>query len=177
MELEPGLTATGLNIQPGQGFQLRGWILPDAKHFIVDLGKDSDNLVLRFNLRLAGLVDTHAIVCNSKQDGMWGQEEERARFPIEKGEKIKVLFTFGTSELKVKVEEPLPFKGIEVEEAFDLMKLEEAYLRELNPPGARIIFDQNRWELEFVFPNRLGLKSIQYLSYQGDFKFQGLKFL
>ncbi|XP_053107686.1 16 kDa beta-galactoside-binding lectin-like isoform X1 [Hemicordylus capensis] len=135
--MECVMTATGLKIQPGEGLEVKGKILPDAKDFAVNLGKDCDNLVLHFNPRFDNHGDVNTIVCNSKQDGAWGEEERDASFPFQQGEKAQVSFTFDTSEVKVKVGE----------------------------------------DHEIVFPNRLGLEGINFLSVEGDFKVKVLKFL
>ncbi|XP_053107687.1 16 kDa beta-galactoside-binding lectin-like isoform X2 [Hemicordylus capensis] len=89
--MECVMTATGLKIQPGEGLEVKGKILPDAKDFAVNLGKDCDNLVLHFNPRFDNHGDVNTIVCNSKQDGAWGEEERDASFPFQQGEKAQVL--------------------------------------------------------------------------------------
>ncbi|XP_066488657.1 16 kDa beta-galactoside-binding lectin-like [Tiliqua scincoides] len=94
-----------LKVQPGECIEVKGKIFPDAKGFIVNLGKDRDNLVLHFNPRFDHEGDVNTIVCNSKQDGIWGEEERDTYFPFQQGEKFQVSFTFDTSELKVKLAE------------------------------------------------------------------------
>ncbi|XP_053109440.1 16 kDa beta-galactoside-binding lectin-like [Hemicordylus capensis] len=148
--MERGLTATGMNIQPGEGLQLRGSILPDSEEFVVDLGKDSDNLLLHFNPCFFRRGDSvNAVICNSKQDAVWG-EEEKVEISLPMVEKIKVIFTFRASELQVKVDD-----------AFNKIRLEEGYLKKLEPPEVPTEFFPDLLDVGVIFPNRLGLKAIQ----------------
>ncbi|XP_053107690.1 16 kDa beta-galactoside-binding lectin-like [Hemicordylus capensis] len=145
--MERGVIADGLNIRPGEGIQVRGRVLADAKEFCIDLGKDCDNLLIRFNPRFAGHKDTlNTVICNSKQNGVWGDEEEKLHFPFLRGELTKVSFTFATA-AKVKV------------------NMAEGQ-----------IFYLDRVGQQFSFPNRLGLEAIQYVSVGGDFRVKGLNF-
>ncbi|XP_053112494.1 16 kDa beta-galactoside-binding lectin-like isoform X3 [Hemicordylus capensis] len=157
------MTATGLNIQPGEGIQLKGTVLPDAKEFVVDLGKDQDNLVLRFNPHFNSLGDMNTIVWNSKQDGIWGEKQE-AEIAFHPGDKIKVCFTFGTSGVQVNM---FPLEMVQVA---------ESYLMRLKKQGIDAKYDRLLRDVELIFPNRLGLKAIEYLSVQGSIKIGGLKF-
>ncbi|XP_015267541.1 PREDICTED: 16 kDa beta-galactoside-binding lectin-like [Gekko japonicus] len=101
--MDRGLTATQLKLQSGESFQVKGKVLPDAKGFTVNVGKDSENLVLHFNPRfdLHGDVDT--IVLNSRHDGAWGEEQRESHFPFQPGEKAEVTIVFDASEVKVKL--------------------------------------------------------------------------
>ncbi|KAJ6657470.1 hypothetical protein lerEdw1_002405 [Lerista edwardsae] len=99
------LTATQLNVQAGESIQVKGKILPDAKGFAVNLGKDCDNQMLHFNPRFDCHGDVNTVVCNSKQDGIWGEEERYTNFPFQQGDKFQVSFTFDASEVKVKLAE------------------------------------------------------------------------
>lgn len=54
--------------------------------FQIDLGADKDNLALHFNPRFK---DETAIICNSKHDSVWG-DEERHDNPFHPGATVKV---------------------------------------------------------------------------------------
>ncbi|XP_054845817.1 16 kDa beta-galactoside-binding lectin-like [Eublepharis macularius] len=101
--MECGLVATQLKIKPGESIEVKGKILPDAKGFVVNLGKDCENLVLHFNPRFDCHGDVNTIVCNSKKEGEWGEEQRESSFPFQQGEKTEISFSFDTSELKVKL--------------------------------------------------------------------------
>ncbi|XP_032848471.1 16 kDa beta-galactoside-binding lectin [Tyto alba] len=133
--MEQGLVVTQLDIQPGECTKVKGKILPDAKGFALNVGKDSSTLMLHFNPRFDCHGDVNTIVCNSKDDGVWGEEVRMADFPFQHGSKTEICICFNEMEATVK----LP-------------------------------------ELEFQFPNRLGMEKIEYLSVEGDFKVQAIKF-
>ncbi|XP_053112492.1 16 kDa beta-galactoside-binding lectin-like isoform X1 [Hemicordylus capensis] len=134
-----------------------------AQRFVVDLGKDQDNLVLRFNPHFNSLGDMNTIVWNSKQDGIWGEKQE-AEIAFHPGDKIKVCFTFGTSGVQVNM---FPLEMVQVA---------ESYLMRLKKQGIDAKYDRLLRDVELIFPNRLGLKAIEYLSVQGSIKIGGLKF-
>lgn len=56
----------------------------------MNVGRDSGNLLLHFNPRFDCHGDVNTIVCNSKQDGVWGEEDRKADFPFQQGDKIEV---------------------------------------------------------------------------------------
>lgn len=58
--------------------------------FAVNVGKDSNTLMLHFNPRFDCHGDVNTIVCNSKEDGVWGEEDRKADFPFQHGDKIEV---------------------------------------------------------------------------------------
>ncbi|XP_053113054.1 16 kDa beta-galactoside-binding lectin-like [Hemicordylus capensis] len=163
--MENVMTVNGLNIQPGERLQLMGRILPDAEQFVVDLGKDSNNLVLHFNPRFFSRGDSvETIICNSKQDGVWGEKEEvHISFPML--EKIKIIFTFRASELQVEVD------------VFKKVQLEGDCLKILEPPEVPREHFPDLQDTGLIFPNRTGLKAIQFVSVHGDFKIEGFKLL
>ncbi|KAI6070001.1 16 kDa beta-galactoside-binding lectin isoform X1 [Aix galericulata] len=133
--MEQGLVVTQLDVEPGECIKVKGKILSDAKGFAVNVGKDSSTLMLHFNPRFDCHGDVNTIVCNSKEDGTWGEEDRKADFPFQHGDKIEICISFDAAEVKVK----LP-------------------------------------EVEFEFPNRLGMEKIQYLAVEGDFKVKAIKF-
>ncbi|XP_053113149.1 16 kDa beta-galactoside-binding lectin-like [Hemicordylus capensis] len=170
------LTATGLNIHLENGFQLRGSILPDAKDFLVDLGKDPDNIGLRFHVHFASddaMMNT--VVCNSKQDGVWGEEAKTSLFPFQRGSRVKIIFSFHSSNLMVKVEEAPEMVRVRGTPARP--KLIEGSFLKLDPLGVVATHYPSQWNLEVYFFNRMGLKAIQYFSVEGDFKIKGLKYI
>ncbi|XP_044285406.1 16 kDa beta-galactoside-binding lectin-like [Varanus komodoensis] len=103
--MEHGLTVTHVNLQPGQSVEVKGTILPSCTGFEVNLGKDCDNLILHFNPRFNCKGDMNTIVCNSKRDGVWGEEERETKFPFEQGGKFQASFNFASSEIKVTLPE------------------------------------------------------------------------
>lgn len=56
----------------------------------MNVGKDSSTLMLHFNPRFDCHGDVNTIVCNSKEDGTWGEEDRKADFPFQHGDKIEV---------------------------------------------------------------------------------------
>lgn len=80
-----GLVASNLNLKPGECLKVRGEVAPDAKSFVLNLGKDSNNLCLHFNPRFDMHGDINTIVCNSKDGGAWGAEQRESAFPFQPG--------------------------------------------------------------------------------------------
>uniref|UniRef100_A0A8D0DQR5 Galectin n=1 Tax=Salvator merianae TaxID=96440 RepID=A0A8D0DQR5_SALMN len=103
--MEYELLVSRATLKPGDTVQVKGKILPDAKSFIVNLGKDADNIMLHFNPRFDYHGDVNTIVCNSKQHGVWGEETRETNFPFEQGGKVEVSFTFAANEIKVQIPE------------------------------------------------------------------------
>ncbi|XP_074011031.1 16 kDa beta-galactoside-binding lectin isoform X1 [Numenius arquata] len=103
--MERGLVVTQLDIQPGECIKVKGKILSDAKGFAVNVGKDSSTLMLHFNPRFDCHGDVNTIVCNSKEDGMWGEEDRKADFPFQHGDKIEICISFNETEATVKLPE------------------------------------------------------------------------
>ncbi|XP_035395833.1 16 kDa beta-galactoside-binding lectin isoform X1 [Cygnus atratus] len=103
--MEQGLVVTQLDVEPGECIKVKGKILSDAKGFAVNVGKDSGTLVLHFNPRFDCHGDVNTVVCNSKEDGMWGEEDRKADFPFQHGDKIEICISFDATEVKVKLPE------------------------------------------------------------------------
>ncbi|XP_051473600.1 16 kDa beta-galactoside-binding lectin isoform X2 [Apus apus] len=91
--MEQGLVVTQLDIQPGECIKVKGKILSDAKGFAVNVGKNSSTLLLHFNPRFDCHGDVNTIVCNSKEEGTWGEEDRKADFPFQQGDKTEKLGT------------------------------------------------------------------------------------
>ncbi|XP_061439327.1 16 kDa beta-galactoside-binding lectin-like isoform X3 [Rhineura floridana] len=100
-----GLVATQFHLVHGDTVQVKGKILSDAKAFVVNLGQDRDNLILHFNPRFDFQTDANTIVCNSLHNGVWGKEERLTDFPFEQRGKVKLSFTFLSSEIKMSLAE------------------------------------------------------------------------
>ncbi|NXX78784.1 LEG6 protein, partial [Urocolius indicus] len=100
-----GLVVSQLDIQPGECIKVKGKILSDAKGFCVNVGKDSGTLLLHFNPRFDCYGDVNTIVCNSKEDGVWGEEDRKAEFPFQHGDKIEICISFNETEATVKLPE------------------------------------------------------------------------
>ncbi|KAK2499369.1 hypothetical protein MC885_003154, partial [Smutsia gigantea] len=58
-----GLVASNLNLKPGECLRVRGEVAADAKSFVLNLGKDNNNLCLHFNPRFDAHGDFNTIVC------------------------------------------------------------------------------------------------------------------
>lgn len=59
--------------------------VPPPPSFVLNLGKDSNNLCLHFNPRFNAHGDANTIVCNTKEDGTWGTEHREPAFPFQPG--------------------------------------------------------------------------------------------
>nr|4Y24_A Chain A, Galectin-1 [Homo sapiens]4Y24_B Chain B, Galectin-1 [Homo sapiens] len=105
-----GLVASNLNLKPGECLRVRGEVAPDAKSFVLNLGKDSNNLCLHFNPRFNAHGDANTIVCNSKDGGAWGTEQREAVFPFQPGSVAEVCITFDQANLTVKLPDGYEFK-------------------------------------------------------------------
>ncbi|CAI5784797.1 16 kDa beta-galactoside-binding lectin-like [Podarcis lilfordi] len=102
--METKLIATHLQLLHGDTVLVNGRCWEDAKSFVVNLGQDCENVVLHFNPRFNYRTDVNVIVCNFKKLGKWGKEERLNFFPFEQGGKVKISFTFLSSEIKVLAE-------------------------------------------------------------------------
>ncbi|KAG5274145.1 hypothetical protein AALO_G00159680 [Alosa alosa] len=74
-------------LRSGDQLKIQGIIVSDANRFQIDLGTDKDNLAMHFNPRFR---DEVVIVCNSKHESTWGDEERHARNPLHPGTMVKV---------------------------------------------------------------------------------------
>lgn len=82
----------------------------DAKSFVLNLGKDSNNLCLHFNPRFNAHGDANTIVCNTKEDGTWGTEHREPAFPFQPGSITEVCITFDQADLTIKLPDGHEFK-------------------------------------------------------------------
>uniref|UniRef100_A0AAY4C3Y8 Galectin n=1 Tax=Denticeps clupeoides TaxID=299321 RepID=A0AAY4C3Y8_9TELE len=75
-------------LRAGDHLKIMGKILPGAKRFQIELGSDSNNMALHFNPRFE--TEENVIVCNSKRDGNWGEEQRESKNPFHPGSVVKV---------------------------------------------------------------------------------------
>ncbi|XP_007503520.1 galectin-1 [Monodelphis domestica] len=104
------ILASNLNLKPGVCVRIVGDVLPDAKSFRLNLGKDHENLALHFNPRFDCFDDTNVIVCNSRQEGSWGAEQRETSFPFLPGSQVEVCFAFEGSHFTVRLPDGSEFK-------------------------------------------------------------------
>ncbi|XP_053111910.1 galectin-1 [Hemicordylus capensis] len=117
----PGIICTSLQVAPGQRISVKGDIPPGAKSFVINLGKNKDDLLIHFNARFDIHGDVRTIVCNSKNKGQWGKEHRETNFPFQEGSSAEVLFSHDKSEVTVtlpghhqfKLPNAAGFEGIE----------------------------------------------------------------
>ncbi|XP_007664567.1 galectin-1 [Ornithorhynchus anatinus] len=105
-----GLVATNLNLKAGECVKVKGDVAPGAKSFVLNLGKDNANLCLHFNPRFDIHGDVNTIVCNSKDEGVWGKEQRETAFPFLPGSPAEVCVSFDQTELTVKLPDGQAFK-------------------------------------------------------------------
>nr|XP_019960956.1 PREDICTED: galectin-2-like [Paralichthys olivaceus] len=85
------LELKNVNLQTGDQLKIKGIILHDADRFQIDLGSDEENLALHFNPRFHDDSDGSVLVCNSKSDGCWGDEQRDLHNPWQRGAEIKIV--------------------------------------------------------------------------------------
>ncbi|XP_053451570.1 galectin-1-like [Nycticebus coucang] len=105
-----GLVASNLNLKPGECLRVWGEVAPNAKNFVLNLGKDSNNLCLHFNPRFDAHGDASTIMCNSKDGGAWGAGQREAAFPFQPGSVAEVCISFDQADLTVKLPDGYTFK-------------------------------------------------------------------
>uniref|UniRef100_A0A671DV68 Galectin n=1 Tax=Rhinolophus ferrumequinum TaxID=59479 RepID=A0A671DV68_RHIFE len=90
---------------PGPSSCPQPWLV-----FVLNLGKDSNNVCLHFNPRFDIHGDTNTIVCNSKDDGVWGTELREPAFPFQPGSVTEVCISFDQADLSIKLPDGYTFK-------------------------------------------------------------------
>ncbi|XP_030063798.1 galectin-1 [Microcaecilia unicolor] len=98
-----GLVINNLNLKPGKCMGVKGLVPKDCKSFVINIGKDSSNVVLHFNARFDHEGDVNTIVCNSKEAEVWGTEQRETTFPFNQGDIAEICFSCDKSEVKVKL--------------------------------------------------------------------------
>ncbi|XP_032079481.1 16 kDa beta-galactoside-binding lectin-like [Thamnophis elegans] len=99
-----GVTATQFKLYPGESLVVKGKVLPDCKEFEINLGKDCDNLVLHYNARFDCKGDVNTVVCNSRRDSTWEDEERPPDFPFHHDSEVEITFSFTDNGFRVKTE-------------------------------------------------------------------------
>nr|XP_055164634.1 galectin-1-like [Nyctereutes procyonoides] len=105
-----GLVASNLSLKPGQCLRVQCEVVPEAKSFVLNLGKDGDNLCLHFNPRFEAHGEVNTIVCNSKDGGVWGEEHRESAFPFQPGTVTEVCISFDQADLIIKLPDGYTFK-------------------------------------------------------------------
>ncbi|KAM8895999.1 galectin-1-like [Lycaon pictus] len=105
-----GLVASNLSLKPGQCLRVQCEVVPEAKSFVLNLGKDGDNLCLHFNPRFEAHSDVNTIVCNSKDGGARGEEHRESAFPFQPGTVTEVCISFDQANLTIKLPDGYTFK-------------------------------------------------------------------
>ncbi|NXU52781.1 LEG4 protein, partial [Turnix velox] len=96
-----GPVCTNLGLKPGQRLTVKGTIAPNAKSFVMNLGKDAAHLALHFNPRFDAHGDVNTIVCNSKKVEEWGAEHRETVFPFQRGSTAEVTFAVNQNDVTV----------------------------------------------------------------------------
>ncbi|XP_063052281.1 galectin-2-like isoform X2 [Engraulis encrasicolus] len=78
-----------IDLKAGDQLKIQGKVANDPERFQIDLGADNDNLALHFNPRFQE--DDSAIVCNSKHESVWGEEERHEKNPFEPDTAAKII--------------------------------------------------------------------------------------
>ncbi|XP_073447543.1 galectin-1-like [Aquarana catesbeiana] len=99
--------------KPGHSVEVVGFIPKDCKRFVINFGKDENNLVLLFEPRFDFSVDKHKIVLNSMVDGVWGEEQRESFFPFQEGTDTTVGFQFEEDKIIIELNhlKPLTFSA------------------------------------------------------------------
>uniref|UniRef100_A0A8C3XB08 Galectin n=1 Tax=Catagonus wagneri TaxID=51154 RepID=A0A8C3XB08_9CETA len=96
------VTGYNPNLKPGECLKGRGQLGPDAKGFVLNLGKDSNNPCLHFKPRFDMHGDASTSACNSKDGGAWGLSGG----PGSVGD---VCISFGQTDLTIKLPDGYEF--------------------------------------------------------------------
>ncbi|XP_040214659.1 galectin-1-like isoform X2 [Rana temporaria] len=90
-------------LRPGFRVEVEGFIPHGCKRFNINLGKDSNNLVIHFDVRFDHQGDQGKIVLNTMKDGAWGKEQKEGFFPFQAGSDTKISFTFENDKIIIKL--------------------------------------------------------------------------
>ncbi|XP_034749144.1 galectin-2-like isoform X1 [Etheostoma cragini] len=85
------LEMKNVQLRVGDRLKVKGEIMHDAERFQIDLGCGADDLALHFNPRFQDEEDGAVLVCNSKTDGCWGDEEREIHNPLQRGTDVKLV--------------------------------------------------------------------------------------
>ncbi|XP_057598597.1 galectin-2 [Hippopotamus amphibius kiboko] len=90
---------TNLDMKAGATLKIKGKIADHADGFVINLGQGTDKLNLHFNPRFRESI----IVCNSKDNNSWGQEQRDGHLCFSPGTEVKLIVTFENNEFRVKL--------------------------------------------------------------------------
>ncbi|XP_020837964.1 galectin-1-like [Phascolarctos cinereus] len=99
--------AHDMNLKPGAFLRIVGDILPDARHFAIDLGDTYDNLALHFNPRFNYRNCHNVVIYNTLYNEYFGKEIRDSYFPFQKGTRMEIC--------------------IQLQETFFVVKLPDGY--------------------------------------------------
>nr|DBA32315.1 TPA: hypothetical protein GDO54_000116 [Pyxicephalus adspersus] len=88
------VVVSNLHVKPGQSIEVKGCISARCTDFAITLGKDPENLLLHFNPRFDLPGVTNKIICNSRENNVWGEEQREHVFPFERGSHTEVSFKY-----------------------------------------------------------------------------------
>ncbi|XP_037359282.1 galectin-3 [Talpa occidentalis] len=88
-------------VVPRMLITIMGTVRPNANRLVLDFKKGND-VAFHFNPRF-NEDNKRVIVCNSKQDNVWGKEERQSAFPFESGKPFKIQVLVEPENYKVAV--------------------------------------------------------------------------
>ncbi|XP_074077175.1 galectin-1-like [Macrotis lagotis] len=100
---------TKFSLRRGSTLKILGDIPADANHFRIELGESYNNIGLHFNPRFNFGLDKNVIICNSRKEFDWGQEERQEHFIFQQGAGTEISITFDVKEFKVKLHDGFEF--------------------------------------------------------------------
>ncbi|XP_051817846.1 galectin-1-like isoform X1 [Antechinus flavipes] len=103
------IVAYKMSLRHGNCIKIVGDIPRDAKHCMINLGKDEFNIGLHFNPRFNYQNSIKKIICNSRNDGMWGKELQEHNFPFVLGTTMEISIIFEAHGFKVKLPDGFEF--------------------------------------------------------------------
>ncbi|XP_060095143.1 16 kDa beta-galactoside-binding lectin-like [Heteronotia binoei] len=92
-----------VKVKAGECIKLNGSVMPEAKSFEVNIGRNAADLILHFNPRFDSRGDTKTIVLNSMSCGEWDEELRESLFPFQQGEETTISISFDEKEVKIKL--------------------------------------------------------------------------
>ncbi|KAM4597710.1 lectin, galactoside-binding, soluble, 2a [Polymixia lowei] len=96
-----GMMVKNMSFKVGQTLTIVGVPKPEATHFAVNVGPNEKDINMHMNVRFNAHGDERAVVCNSYQEGTWGEEHREGGFPFNVGEEFKITITFNPEEFLV----------------------------------------------------------------------------
>ncbi|XP_068192501.1 galectin-1-like isoform X2 [Antennarius striatus] len=93
------------SLRAGDQLKVRGFIPHDAERFQIEMGSDANDLGLHFNPRFHDDTDGSVVVCNSKADGCWGEEQREMDNPLQRGTDVKIVVKLAGEMFEVELPE------------------------------------------------------------------------